>query len=582
MPSASDYMMTNAPRALSYGAPDVSFDWLGNLSRQYQQGQQYGRERELQTMFQPGTPGDQALQRRDYLGALRSIAQAGGAQSIAPLLPQFMAISAARQLIGGDANPGGGAPAPQPPPQPSGAYGSAPFAASSSKNGTGPANLGGNPAMGSDDRGETTVRSLFPGDTDTPQEIMDRVATVIGARPSNGMSAADAPLTPQQIQRAQQIIQKRTGGKAVAQSPVSDAFTNQPRIESSSSEVAANLGSPGSSPVVGPAASANSPNNRAVPQGPSQTTGQEATTTGLLPGDSMATLRNLRAAQADQERRAKAASVFNKELSTRFENSANNLKARADAMEGRLSEKSKTEFGVGVKGREEIQSADIKRGEATFNGMTAAARQYQTDLKPYLDLTRSIINSPGVYTGIGANRTLDINRVRAAFGDQKAAMLQEALNKVRAQTVLNTINTTKDEMMEAGGNSGRMFAQTIAQVEKAVPGLETSLGGNRALVEIATRVGEHQAKVAQMARDYTKRQGGTGYLDQGFDELLTKELEKHPIFTPQELAHPELLGAPTAPAALSSKADLSNWGKSVGLSPGDPFRTQSGKIRALP
>lgn len=578
MAGADSYVFNKAPTVADF--PQFNGSWINNLPNDYWQGQQYGRERQLQTMFQPGSQGDQALARGDYLGAMRQIAQAGGAQSIAPLLPQFMGISAAQQLMGGEGGPGTGAPAPQP--QPRGAYGSAPFAASSSTNGAGPANLSGNPAMGSDNRGDTTVRSLFPGDIDTPQEVMDRVATVIGARPSNGMSAADAPLTPQQAQRAQDIIQKRTGGKAVAQSPITDASTNQPKIETASSEVASNLQSPGSSPTVGPAASANSPNNRAVPQGPSETTGQETTTTGLLPGDSMATLKNLRAAQADQEKRAKAASVFNKELSTRFESSADKLKARADAMEGRLSEKSKTDYGTSVKGREAVQAADIKRGEATFNGIAAASRQYQTDLKPYLDLTKSIINSPGVYTGIGANRMLDINRVRAAFGDQKAAMLQESLNKVRAQAVLNTINVQKDEMMEAGGTSSRIFSQQIAQVEKAVPGLETSLGGNRALVEIASRMGEHQSHVAEMARNYMRRPGGSGYLDQGFDDLLSKELKEHPIFTTQELAHPELLGAPTAPAAMSSKEDLSNWGKSLGLSPGDPFRTQSGKIRALP
>ena len=237
------------------------------------------------------------------------------------------------------------------------------------------------------------------------------------------------------------------------------------------------------------------------------------------------------------------------------------------------------------KGQQDVQSADIKRGAATFNGITAAARQYETDLKPYLDLTRSIVNDPRAYTGFGAERRLDLNRVQASFGDQNAAMLKEMLGKVRAQTVLNTINTQKDEMMEAGGNSGRMFAQQIAQVEKAVPGLETSLGGNRALVEIATRVGEHQSQVAQMARDYIadqKRSGGLGYLDQGFDEKLLKHMKAQPLFTDQERAHPELLGAPTMPATARSKEQLSAWGKSMGLNPGDPFRTASGQIRALP
>ena len=241
------------------------------------------------------------------------------------------------------------------------------------------------------------------------------------------------------------------------------------------------------------------------------------------------------------------------------------------------------------KGQEEVQTGDIKRGQATFNGITAAARQYETDLKPYLDLTRSIVNDPRAYTGIGAERRLDWNRVTAQWGNGNAAMLKEMLNKVRAQTVLNTINTQKDEMSEASGGPGssssRLFSQQVQQIEKAVPGLETTLGGNRALVEIATRVGEHQSQMAQMARDYIadqKHRGGPGYLDPGFDQKISERMKARPLFTDQERAHPELLGAPTMPPTVKSAQDLSNWGKSLGLSSGDAFRTASGQIRALP
>ena len=241
------------------------------------------------------------------------------------------------------------------------------------------------------------------------------------------------------------------------------------------------------------------------------------------------------------------------------------------------------------KGQQEVQPGDIKRGQATFNGITAAARQYETDLKPYLDLTRSIVNDPRAYTGIGAERRLDWNRVTAQWGNGNAAMLKEMLNKVRAQTVLNTINTQKDEMSEASGGPGssssRLFSQQVQQIEKAVPGLETTLGGNRALVEIATRVGEHQSQMAQMARDYIaeqKRRGGPGYLDPGFDQKISDHMKARPLFTEQERAHPELLGAPTMPPTVKSAQDLSNWGKSLGLNSGDAFRTASGQIRALP
>ena len=88
-----------------------------------------------------------------------------------------------------------------------------------------------------------------------------------------------------------------------------------------------------------------------------------------------------------------------------------------------------------------------------------------------------------------------------------------------------------------------------------------------------------------MARDYIaeqKRRGGPGYLDPGFDQKISDHMKARPLFTEQERAHPELLGAPTMPPTVKSAQDLSNWGKSLGLNSGDAFRTASGQIRALP
>src|ERR1700722_14187567 len=105
-----------------------------------------------------------------------------------------------------------------------------------------------------------------------------------------------------------------------------------------------------------------------------------------------------------------------------------------------------------------------------------------------------------MYSGTGANLVLDFNRVRAALGDQKAAVLQEALSKVTAASVLGQINTQKDQMMEAGGTAGRIFAQQVGLVEKAAPALSNTVYGNRFLVNVASRMGEFSTLVAQQAR----------------------------------------------------------------------------------
>ena len=100
--------------------------------------------------------------------------------------------------------------------------------------------------------------------------------------------------------------------------------------------------------------------------------------------------------------------------------------------------------------------------------------------------------------------------------------------------------------------------------------------GNRALVEIKLRNGELSSKIAQMERDYLKTHR---FLDSDFDQKLSDETAKRPLYSEKELAHPDLLGVPTAPATLQSKADYSNWGRSLGLNPGEAFRTSTGALR---
>src|SRR5262249_3413648 len=136
-----------------------------------------------------------------------------------------------------------------------------------------------------------------------------------------------------------------------------------------------------------------------------------------------------------------------------------------------------------------------------------------------------------------------LNKLKAIYGDTKGAQYYEALQKVTAASVLGTINTQKFEAQEAGANSGRIFAQQVDLVQKATLSTDNSLAGNRFLVGVQERLGEHSVKLRKMAADY-KRAHGT--LDAGFDEQVSADLEQHPIFTSLEQQHPNLIGAPTS------------------------------------
>jgi hypothetical protein len=231
------------------------------------------------------------------------------------------------------------------------------------------------------------------------------------------------------------------------------------------------------------------------------------------------------------------------------------------------------DYNSGVTAKTEIQKADIERGIKALGGIQAQASQYERDQKQYLDLSRSILNDPKMYTGIGAGGVLTLDRLKAVYGDTKGAMLMEALSKVTASSIQSQINIQKDQMQEVGANSGRIFAQQIELYQKAAPALGTTLAGNRFLVEVQTRSGELATEVAKQARAYKQAHG---YLDTGFDNQISKYLTQHPVFSQNELSHAELLGSPTIPPGLKG-VEILNWARDMGLKPGDPMRTSDGK-----
>lgn len=226
-----------------------------------------------------------------------------------------------------------------------------------------------------------------------------------------------------------------------------------------------------------------------------------------------------------------------------------------------------------------LQDAMVKRSEAQYNGINASAQGYERDMRPMIQLSRSILNDPKIYTGTGGDVSLMINRAKAIYGDKEAAQLQEVLQKVTAIGVLNQINQQRFQLMEAGGQSARIFAATVDQIEKSVVQLGTTTSGNRALVEISDRMGHLNSIVAQRARDYMARHGGL--LDQGFDQELSQFLQKAPVFTPQELAKPSRLGVPEIPQHLTgTRGQVDKWAIEWALKPGDEIRKPDGSYTA--
>ena len=233
---------------------------------------------------------------------------------------------------------------------------------------------------------------------------------------------------------------------------------------------------------------------------------------------------------------------------------------------------------------EEAGKADLKRGGDLLNSINSTANEYGQSLRNDLRLARSVLSTPGTYTGFGADQVLTANRVRDMFGGTGAAAPQELLEKTRASTVLATMQNMKTEMLAAGSTGGKIYANMAEEMQKSVPGLETSLTGNRALVEIRDRLGQFQVKLQKTAQDYLDEQAAKGvkypYLDRQFSKRLADTIEKENPFSDAELRNPKLLGSPSAPPGMPAQQH-NQWGRAMGLKEGDAYRDPSGKLRSF-
>jgi hypothetical protein len=220
-----------------------------------------------------------------------------------------------------------------------------------------------------------------------------------------------------------------------------------------------------------------------------------------------------------------------------------------------------------------------KRSTKVYDGLIAQQQQFDRDLQPMLTLSRKILEDPRMYTGIGGDMSLLYNRVKSLMGDRSAAQLQESFKKITATSVLSQLNVQRDQIMESGAATGRIFQQQVNLVMDAAPQLGTSIAGNLALINILERMGGLSRHVARMATEYVSNPDGPGILDPNFDRMAADWLEKNAPFKSTEDVM--ALSAPNVPHTVRTAADLRAWEKDMGLKKGDAIRTPGG-IKYIP
>jgi hypothetical protein len=222
----------------------------------------------------------------------------------------------------------------------------------------------------------------------------------------------------------------------------------------------------------------------------------------------------------------------------------------------------------------ELQKQDID----TFNKRNLpiqAAAQMSYDGIQKAKLMKQLTMDPSFYSGPLSKNVQTYNQFKAIFGqDPSSALPQEAFNKVA--------NDMLTEQIKAMGGSGvgRVLLSEVNNMKASLAGLGITPQTNRALAEIVQRTYTKNQHIADIANSVPQT---PGKINRTFDTQVQNYLQKNPMFTPEELKMPALLGAPDTPPGSErwSPAQARQWAATVGLKQGDPIRVD-GKIRAIP
>ena len=564
------------PGGASYVAPNVQFNWLGNLLDQYTGGMQQAKAQQSMNAFPQGVPIDPRTGQPDITAITNTAARIGGLPAVQQYLPFLYGAQQNQQLA--NVLTGGGQPQAPPAPAPNNAASPQTLTPAPVSRGTQAAPaapsapfMGGQPVAQGDqapDNLRSIVTESFGPDRDMSRFIpgFARMMNVDADQPLSDNQARDVRFRLGQYKIARGEGQPMVGGNRPQVGVSEDVSQPTQAVSAAEQNVNAPLARQAQAETL---AAENSPEVQALRQ---------------------------------EAKRNRAAGIYasdprqggTPEKGKIFTDNADKIDARADRLvEAR---KAAAEPTVEQKGARDIALIDQARAKTIaeeeakaslkeYTGIQARAQNYEGSMKRYLGVIKGILNSPGVYTGIGAEAALDFNKIKAIFGDTRAAALQEAMKKGTSQSVLDQITQQREEMSGSGLTAVRIFAQQLQLMMNASPSLETTLVGNRILAEIADRMGKYSSDVAQMARDWRRDPKNKDVLGTGFDQMLSDYAKKNPVFTQIELSHPEILGAPTIPGtvvASNSPMQILNWTRAMGLNKGDPFRTADGRIKAAP
>lgn len=537
--------LPSAPAAPSYAAPLIDFSTLGGYAKDYQEAQQYGVKRGLQTAFKNGIPPGQDGQ-PDYNAMATKLLQLGAPpESVQPyfnLAQQQQGSKDFNTLPGVGGGQGGSPPTASVP--------------ASHPAASGPANITGTTPQGAP--GSTPAPNTLRGvltagsDPDTGRRLLDPAMASMWAKVLGGQVGPDDPLSDQQvqaiIQRFPSMARNTQGGAQDQQSQsngppfatsapsvrnpqggkVSDESTNQPTTSTSSTEERVN----------GAQADPDIARNQGIIDKYTKFIGTHPLAT-----------------PAQKDAADKAIATAQKAIEQRTELLNKNAELTPTAKD----------VASGASKTQEQNKDDVTRYGKQLAGIQGSAGTANRFLSQYAPLAEAIYNDPNTQTGVGEAWNLAWKKVKNFVDPSNTESLgQEAYRKVTAGSVLNQVEQLKDDTAAVGGGS-RIFQAQIQLMQEAAGNPDNTLPALRLLTEVAKRSAQASKVVAAMANSYNG-----GHLDAQFAQKVDDYFTTHPMFKPDELSDIRRIAPPT----VRTPEDL----KRIGWKDGDPFKTPDGRV----
>lgn len=138
-----------------------------------------------------------------------------------------------------------------------------------------------------------------------------------------------------------------------------------------------------------------------------------------------------------------------------------------------------------------------------------------------LGVLDKLTTDPRFYSGTGGEMVTGAKRAAASLGvaSPDAAGPNELFGAMSNKLVLDA----------AGGSLGAQISNGDRDfIQRTAPSLGATPEGNRALIGIQKKIYTRNQEVAQLARDYVRKNNGR--MDSGFEQVVADHAERNPLF----------------------------------------------------